>query len=601
MNESGGVPASLLQEVPRASVSRLVRKPQPIVVVVGPPHSGLSLCAYVLSLLGVELTDSDPADLPVLSNAAFCQDDWERQPVKQFHDRILGLFNRNGTGPLHDFALPVAWWADPSLVPIRREIAAFFTDRIDNRYFGFADPRTMRLLPVWQQVFTELNLSPKIVLCLRNPALVARSLHKHDGLDPDLAEYRWFVHVTDFFRYADRLDYCVVEYEDWLDNASSNLHKLQEFLDLEWWHSDADRELALSRIAALAGPVTEIRGPEPRLPIVRSFYELARHSIGGAGNVGRREQIVQQFIAFQQLQKPIEKALAATVAAVTEVTQERDGQAAACEALGAELASARSRLAERDAALARAQVTFDAEIARHDRANERLQTLVTALRQDLDKAQLAEEERTAALQSLRAELALRNRQNEALQASLDETNAALAAAQSERQSLQDLVAATREQLEEARRPGEQPIEALEAALQSAQAQAASIENASRTQIEGLCATLRRAEADGESARREIAALRADAEDRESAIATIEGRLAVLSDRLGEAEQQAARQSAEKAVNGAEIAALRGALAAARQVGWAAMQAATAATIPAPPGRRSGWLQSAKRRFGLVAR
>ena len=74
-------------------------------------------------------------------------------------------------------------------------------------YFGFKDPRTVRLMPVWHQIFNELKLAPKFVLCLRNPAQVARSLHARDGLDPANGEYRWLVHMIDFYRYASNFDY----------------------------------------------------------------------------------------------------------------------------------------------------------------------------------------------------------------------------------------------------------------------------------------------------------------------------------------------------------------------------------------------------------
>jgi len=50
-------------------------------------------------------------------------------------------------------------------------------------YFRFKDPRTVRLMPVWHQIFSDLKLAPKIVLCLRDPAQVARSVKARDGLD----------------------------------------------------------------------------------------------------------------------------------------------------------------------------------------------------------------------------------------------------------------------------------------------------------------------------------------------------------------------------------------------------------------------------------
>lgn len=416
MNDSLGAPASLLRAVPRSStLIDLAARRRPIAVVVGPPHSGLSVCAYALSLLGVEMTEADAAHPAAGPDASSWHGIWERQPVRQFHDQILALFDRAAFGPLYDFALPVAWWADPRVVPIRREIAAILEDRIDAGRFGFADPRTMRLLPLWLQIFTELKLSPKIVLCLRDPTLASRSLHDRDGIDPALAEYRWFVHMTDFFRYADRLDYCVVEYENWFDDGAANLDKLQKFLDLEWRQGEVDRELVLASIAALAGPAAEGRGPDRRQPIVRAFYELARRPVDGAGDLGRREQIVQQFVAFQQLQKPIERALAANAAAVAEVARERDRHVEACAALGAELASARSSLAERDAALGRAlgdaaaarseRQTAGAALAKSEAAREALRALVAVSRQELEKTQLAGAEREEALRSAQARLA----------------------------------------------------------------------------------------------------------------------------------------------------------------------------------------------------
>jgi hypothetical protein len=69
--------------------------------------------------------------------------------------------------------LPVAWWADPRVAEVRREIAGFLERRMGNAYFGFKDPRTVRLMPMWHQIINELRLTPKIVFCLRKPAQVA--------------------------------------------------------------------------------------------------------------------------------------------------------------------------------------------------------------------------------------------------------------------------------------------------------------------------------------------------------------------------------------------------------------------------------------------
>ncbi len=220
-------------------------QPRPIVLVLGMHRSGTSLCSHILSALGVDMADDIGVDV------GNDMGHWERWEIAEFHDRIFSLFNRDYWGPFHDFILPVAWWADPRVAQIRCEIAAFLKKRMGDAYFGFKDPRTVRLMPVWHQIFNELKLAPKLVLCLRNPAQIARSLKARDGLDPEIGEYRWLVHMIDFFRYASNFDFCTVEYEEWFNNPSANIGKLQKFLGLPWQQSEADLDLVLSGIIEL--------------------------------------------------------------------------------------------------------------------------------------------------------------------------------------------------------------------------------------------------------------------------------------------------------------------------------------------------------------
>src|SRR3974377_1144734 len=215
MNDSLPSPQSLSFEPPRrdriTAISSAVQR-RPIVLVLGMHRSGTSLCSHLLSALGVDMADEVlvPGHLsPATDNP---RGHWEGWEIVDFHARILRLFNRDYFGHFHDFALPVAWWADPRVVQIRREIVAFLEQRMGNGYFGFKDPGTVRLMPVWHQILNELRLAPKVVLCLRNPAQVARSLHARNGLDYEIGEYRWLVHVVDFFRYINNSDFCTVEY-----------------------------------------------------------------------------------------------------------------------------------------------------------------------------------------------------------------------------------------------------------------------------------------------------------------------------------------------------------------------------------------------------
>src|SRR5262249_28222325 len=150
--------------------------------------------------------------------------------------------------------------------------------RMGDGYFGFKDPRTARLMPVWHQIFNQLKLAPKLVLCLRNPAQVARSLRHRDGLDPANGEYRWLVYMIDFYRYRSNLDYCGVEYEEWFNNPAANMEKLRKFLDLPWQQSESDLALLLSDLVDPTARHDDPEHCEANQPLVRTLYRLSSHA-----------------------------------------------------------------------------------------------------------------------------------------------------------------------------------------------------------------------------------------------------------------------------------------------------------------------------------
>jgi hypothetical protein len=467
------------------------------------------------------------------------QGHWERWEIVEFHDRILGLFNRDYLGLFHDFALPVAWWADPRVAEIRHEIVAFLQRRMGDGYFGFKDPRTVRLMPAWHQIFSELKLMPRIVLCLRNPAQVARSLHARDGLDPANGEYRWLVHMIDFFRYASNFDCCTVEYEEWFNNPAANIEKLQKFLDLPWQQSEADLSLVSSGIIDPTTRHDDSARCEASQPLVRTLYRLACQA---GQDEAARDQIaylVSQFVSFQQLQRPLLQAFE-SVAEVAAKYSEIEQEAAAL----------RMHVSERDTGLASAQLRADAAEAR----------LVDALAEiERQRAQIAE-------------LAERRGEREAMRAEVEEQRAQiadLAKRRDEREAMRAELAALWDTLAQ----GEQEAQQHEAAAAA---------------MQGEIATLRGTLVHAER----------DARQRGAAVETLEVELRGLRDRSGQADREATEQRTTAAALQAEIATLQGALAAAREVGRAAVAAFRVdIAAPAISHARRGRLQAVMKFLG----
>ena len=512
-----------------AIASAVQRKP--IVLVLGMHRSGTSLCSHILSAFGIDMAD----DIGV--NVGNESGHWERWEIVEFHDRILSLLNRDYSGHFHDFALPVAWWADPRVAQIRREIVAFLERRMGDGYFGFKDPRTVRLMPLWHQIFNELKLAPKLVLCLRNPAQVARSLNTRNGLDPAIGEYRWLVHIVDFFRYSSKFDFCTVEYEEWFNNPAANIEKLKKFLDLQWQQSESDLSLVLSGIIDPALRHDDAEHREPNQPLVRSLYKLTNRAGDDGGARDQIGYIVSQFVSFQQLQRPFQQAFEG----VAEI-------AAKYREIEQETTALRAVVGERDVGIAAAE-------GRANAAEARLADAVAEIEEQRARiADLAREHDDA--DGLRATLAEREAALAELSRRTDELLAARQSAQAERAGQESAVATAAIEAE---------VVALREALAQAERQAEdhAAETAARqVEVAALWDTLAQAE---DEARR--------AQEHAAAMAAAQHEIAALRGVIGKAEQEAEDRAAEVDAMQVEVVTLQAALAHAE---WAAQRRTAAA-------------------------
>jgi hypothetical protein len=411
MNDSAIHPHSLLEApVSRAhKVGSDAGERRPIVIVLGMHRSGTSLCAHILSAMGIDMAD----DIGVTRGNA--KGHWERWEIVEFHDRILRLFNRDYYGPVHDLPLPAAWWADPRVSQIKREIVAFLTRRMGDSHFGFKDPRTVRLMPLWHQILNELKLAPKIVLCLRNPAQVARSLKERDNLDLRAGEYRWLNYVVDFFRYCGGFGICIVDYERWFRDPRVNFEKLRQLLDVEWQQSRSDLDLVLSGIIDPALRHDDPHYGEPRQPLVRSLYRLVSDCGQDGGARDEINKLVAQFVSFQNLQAPLYPTIHTLATA-----------AAKCPDLEQEAMALRADIEQHVAT----EAVLRADIEQHVATE-------AVLRADIEQRAATEAVLRAQFEVLRCELLEAERRGQ-------ESETAISALQHENSSLRSQLNATRE-------------------------------------------------------------------------------------------------------------------------------------------------------------
>jgi hypothetical protein len=483
-------------------------------------------------------------------------------------------------------------------------------------YFGFKDPRTMRLMPVWHQIFNELKLVPKIVLCLRNPAQAARSLNARDGLDPEIGEYRWLVHMIDFFRYINKFDFFLVEYEEWFKDPSTNIKKLQKFLDLPWEQSEADLDLVLSGIIDPAARHDDSDHREASQPLVRTLYKLASR----ASEDGVRDQIayiVSQVVSFQQLQRPFFQVLedvARTAAKFPEIEQEATALRAALGERDAAVEAVNARAVAVEGRLAEALAEIEAQRGQIAALASQRDAIIETAEHRASGAEARLADAVAEIEAQRGEIAGLAGEREARAEFEREANGLRATLAEREQALAEL-SRRGDELLAAQQASRTELAAREAALQGAEQRAqerAAAADAMQSEIAALQEAVAKAEArtqeraaSTEAMQTEMAALRGglarterEAQDRAAAGAALQSEIGGLRATLAKAEREAQERAANMAAMQAEIGALQETLTAARQVGKAAVAAFRIETAaPTKPDRPGGWRQGILRFLG----
>jgi hypothetical protein len=153
-------------------------------------RSGTSALARVLNLLGCSLpstligaNDSNPAG------------HWESDVIRELNDEILALAGRSWRDwrvidPAFFDTLPARALTSKAATLIDREFGA-------SALFVLKDPRTSILLPFWLRTLQSCNITPQLLLPVRHPFEVARSLAKRDGMEEGIAQLIWLRYLLD--------------------------------------------------------------------------------------------------------------------------------------------------------------------------------------------------------------------------------------------------------------------------------------------------------------------------------------------------------------------------------------------------------------------
>ncbi|HWP95042.1 MAG TPA: glycosyltransferase [Gammaproteobacteria bacterium] len=276
-----------------------------ILIILGMHRSGTSMLARLCNLLGADL---GPDIMPPGEDnpSGF----WEHRGISELHDDILEAVGRGWDDPRE---MPPEWWLDGVLAPYRVRLKEMLQRDFGNSALPCVkDPRLCRLVPLWQEVLSELGWTPLYLLTARNPLEVIASLAKRNRFDAGKSALLWLRHMVEAesaTRWSRRA-FC--SYESLLRDWQGSLRRSWTELELEWTDPDANtvREIADFVRADLRHHVTtaeRLRADRRLAPFVGAVHQLYTEIERGGteGFTKGCDEITRLFAAFEYLYRPL--------------------------------------------------------------------------------------------------------------------------------------------------------------------------------------------------------------------------------------------------------------------------------------------------------
>ena len=198
---------------------------QQLVVVLGMHRSGTSAITRGLQTVGISLGDRLMPAIQGVNDKGF----WEDLDIVHFNDELLEACGRkwHSLDPVQPVEFENLYKKNFQIRAIdilRRKLA-------ENAIFGFKDPRIVKLLPFWQQVFNAGKFNVSYILALRNPVSIQNSLAKRDGFDPEKSYYLWIEHMLAMIECAGKAKSIFVDYDLLMQFPDLQLQRVAHWLD----------------------------------------------------------------------------------------------------------------------------------------------------------------------------------------------------------------------------------------------------------------------------------------------------------------------------------------------------------------------------------
>ena len=205
-----------------------MEKSREILVVLGMHRSGTSALSGVLNLAGIDFGLENKLIGPNKNDNA--KGYWENREIMELNDELLSIAESSWD----DFRKINFNFLQGSnarrIIDKARNV--LIDDFASSNVIGIKEPRMCRLLPIWKDIFRQLDLNVKYVIACRHPFEVCKSLELRDGIKSEKAYLLWITYMLDIEEYTFGERRVFVSYEELLLSWQDVLKKIQSELDL---------------------------------------------------------------------------------------------------------------------------------------------------------------------------------------------------------------------------------------------------------------------------------------------------------------------------------------------------------------------------------
>jgi GT2 family glycosyltransferase len=191
------------------------------VCIAGMHRSGTSLVAQLLCRCGVYLGPEERLVPAAPDNEAGF---WENEDFKALNDRILARLGSGWDIP----PLPSDWELAPDVADLRVSAASLVQAFESHRHWGWKDPRNSLTLPFWQLLLPDL----RVLICLRHPLEVARSLQRRGHSSPAFGFTLWEAYYLRLLAVAPAERRLVTHYDTFFRTPAVEMRRILTWLKM---------------------------------------------------------------------------------------------------------------------------------------------------------------------------------------------------------------------------------------------------------------------------------------------------------------------------------------------------------------------------------